>query len=227
MKIKLSTVYGSHEKYDVEITKVSLDKNGLDEREALENGWLIHDNQWYHSRSTRIRLSQVKPRLPNIYGVSFEVEPYDKEAFDRIYDDFVNYKKFTKRYDYSTDFSRSAWLVARDHGEPVAFTKFTRYTGGIESAFTAWNYHRPKISLGTNIMYYEMEYARAIDLEFLYIGSGYGESAKYKSMAQGFEWWTGEEWSTDRKLYLDLCERDATVNSLHDLSNVLNAPSST
>lgn len=223
MKIKLSTVYGSHEKYDVEITKVSLDKNDLDEREALEKGWLIHDGEWYLSRSTRIRLSEVKPRLPNINGVEFDVEAYDKETFDRIYGEYVFRKGFTKRYDYAVDFSRSAWLVARDEGVPVAFTKMVRYTGGIESAFTAWNYHKPKMSLGNNIMYYEMEYARAIDLEFLYIGSGYGESAKYKSMAHGFEWWTGEEWSTDRKRYLELCERDGDINSLHDLSKIMNA----
>lgn len=223
MKIKLSTVYGSHEKYDVEITKVSLDNKDLDEREALENGWLIHDGNWYLSRSTRIRLSEVKPRLPNINGVEFDIEAYDRETFDRIYGEYVFRKGFTKRYDYAVDFSRSAWLVARDDGVPVAFTKMVRYNGGIESAFTAWNYHKPKMSLGNNIMYCEMEYARAIDLEFLYIGSGYGESSKYKSMARGFEWWTGEEWSTDRKLYLELCERDGDINSLHDLSKIMNA----
>mgnify|MGYP003339328987 FL=1 len=65
--------------------------------------------------------------------------------------------------------------------------------------------------------------ARAAGLQHLYIGSGYGESNKYKSLIDGFEWWTGSEWSTDRKLYLELCERDSNVNSLHDLAMIMNA----
>ena len=47
MKIKFDSVYGSHDRYDLEITRVTLDTEGLDEKEALENGWLIYDNRWY------------------------------------------------------------------------------------------------------------------------------------------------------------------------------------
>ena len=223
MKIKLDTVYGSHEKYDLEITRVTLDTTDLNETEALENGWLMYDGKWYFSRSTRVDLSKLKPKLPHIHGVKFEVEPFDGPAFDKIYSDYLTKKGFTKRYDYSKDFSRSLWLVARDGVEPVAFTKMVRYDGGIESAFTAWNYHKPKMSLGNNIIYYEAEYARAAELKYLYIGSGYGESSKYKSMIDGFEWWTGNEWSTDRSHYLELCERDKNVTTLQDLSKIMNA----
>jgi hypothetical protein len=98
-----------------------------------------------------------------------------------------------------------------------------RYDGGIESSFSAWNYHRPKVSIGTNLIYYEAAEARKADLRYLYLGAGYGEVNKYKSLIDGFEWWTGSEWSTDRKLYLELCERDSTVNSLQDLAKIINA----
>ena len=223
MKIKLDTAYGSHEKYDLEITKVTLDTTNLDEREALENGWLMYDGEWYLSRSVRVNLANTKRRLPNINGVQFEVENFDRETFDSIYSEYLYKKNFTKKYDYTKDFQRSMWLVARDHGVAVAFTKMVRYDGGLESSFTAWNYHKPKMSLGNNIIYYELEYARLADVGYLYIGSGYGESNKYKSMVDGFEWWTGESWSTDRKLYLDLCERDKHVNTLQDLANIMHA----
>jgi hypothetical protein len=223
MKVKLSSVYGSHEKYDIEITRLTLDTENLDEREALENGWLINDGRWYLSRSTRIDMSLMRSKLPRIDGVEFAVEQFDKVVFDEIYGQYLSKKNFSKRYDYTKDFSRSTWLVAKDCGVPVAFTKMVRYDGGIESAFTAWNYHKPKMSLGNNIIYHEVEQARAAGLQYLYIGSGYGESNKYKSLIDGFEWWTGSEWSTDRKLYLELCERDSNVNSLHDLAMIMNA----
>lgn len=223
MRIKLSTAYGSHEKYDLEITKLSLDTTDLDEKLALESGWLISNGEWYFSRSTRIRISEVRVKsTPRIYGVEFGVESFDQIAFDAIYEDYMTKKRF-KRYDYKTDFNRTFWLVARDDGIPVAFTKMVRYDGGMESAFNVWNYHKPKLSLGSNMLYHEIEQARLSDLEFLYIGSGYGESGKYKSMVDGFEWWTGENWSTDRKLYLEMCEHDASVNSLYDLSKTMNA----
>jgi hypothetical protein len=223
MKVKLSSVYGSHEKYDIEITKITLDTDNLDEREALENGWLINDGKWYLSRSTRINISFMRSKLPKIDGMEFKVEQFDRVLFDEIYAQYLARKNFSKKYDYTKDFSRSTWLVARDGGTPVAFTKMVRYDGGIESSFTAWNYHKPKMSLGNNIIYYEVEQARIADLKYLYIGSGYGESNKYKSLIDGFEWWNGSEWSTDRKLYLELCERDSKVNSLHDLAMIMNA----
>ena len=71
MKVKLSSVYGSHEKYDIEITRLTLDTENLDEREALENGWLINDGRWYLSRSTRIDMSLMRSKLPRIDGVEF------------------------------------------------------------------------------------------------------------------------------------------------------------
>lgn len=223
MKIKFDSVYGSHDRYDLEITRVTLDTEGLDEKEALENGWLIYDSRWYLSRSTRIDLAVMRDNPPRIAGVKFQVEPFDQEKFDSVYQQFLDKKNFKTRYDYTKDFQRSFWLTARDEGEVVAFTKIVRYDGGMESAFTAWNYHKPKMSLGNNIIHFEAQEARRADLRYLYIGAGYGESNKYKSLIDGFEWWTGSEWSTDRKLYLELCERDSAVNSLQDLAKIMNA----
>jgi hypothetical protein len=74
MKIKLSTAYGSQEKYDIEVMKVNLDTTNLDEKEALENGWLLYDGRWYLSRSTRIDLSVMRSVLPSIAGIKFQVE---------------------------------------------------------------------------------------------------------------------------------------------------------
>ena len=52
------------------------------------------------------------------------------------------------------------------------------------------------------------------------MGSGYETSSEYKANYKGFEWWTGAEWSTDKKLYKRMCRRDSRIQTLGDLGNL-------
>jgi hypothetical protein len=52
------------------------------------------------------------------------------------------------------------------------------------------------------------------------MGSGYEQGSEYKASYKGFEWWTGTEWSTDKKLYKRLCRRDSRIDSFRDLGNL-------
>ena len=40
---------------------------------------------------------------------------------------------------------------------------------------------------------------------------GYEECSLYKDQFNGFEWWTGKEWSSDKELYQSLCKRDSLI----------------
>jgi hypothetical protein len=40
---------------------------------------------------------------------------------------------------------------------------------------------------------------------------GYEKCCAYKSQYQGFEFWTGTEWSNDTELYKKLVERDERI----------------
>ena len=42
----------------------------------------------------------------------------------------------------------------------------------------------------------------------------------YKSMYQGFEWWTGSEWSKDKEAYKTLCSSDTTTKDIYDLGQL-------
>ena len=118
-----------------------------------------------------------------------------------------------------------AWIIAVDDGVPVAFTKFIKYNGGLESQFTAWNYHKPKMSLGKNIIWYEMGIASYFGFDdYLYIGQGYENGSKYKADIPGFEWWTGSEWSKDVDRYKELCSRDSAINTIDDITRAYNGP---
>ena len=224
LKYKVQNFYGSQEKHDLQLVRLVLDTKDLDEREALENGWLFC-KEWYQCRSTRINLSEYKSRKKK-YEV--DISPYISLAVTstvtKIYSQYLDYKKFDEHYEIFVDLERTNWLILKDEGEPVAFTKFNRYNGGIESQVTAWNYHEPKLSIGKVIVDYEVDYARMLGYEHLYIGQGYELGSEYKADFAGFEWWTGSEWSRDKELYKKLCARDSQINNIDQLAKAYNEP---
>ena len=64
----------------------------------------------------------------------------------------------------------------------------------------------------------ELEWAADNHVAYFYMGSGYELSSEYKANYRGFEWWTGTEWSTNKKLYRSLCRRDSRIDSLADVA---------
>jgi len=217
LKTKIEHFYGSQEKHDLQLVRLVLDTEGLNEKEALENGWLIHESEWYACRSVRLNLNKFKPSI--IPGsIKIELLEQQPECIDKIYDGFLEYKGYTEKFDIHHDLARAKWLLVSDEGNPVAFTKMISYDGGIESQFTCWNYHKPKMSLGKLMFSIESNIANELGYEHLYVGQGYEIGSAYKSSFKGFEWWTGADWSSDIERYKTLCARDSTINTLEDLA---------
>lgn len=234
LKTKIEHIYGSQEHHDLQIAKFTLDDSGIEfsEREAIENGWLIHNGEWYQCRSTRINIDKylekyTKPTLPKQDIVFFnnnELSEENKQDIDRIYKEYCEYKKFDTNFKLHVDENRSGWFIVYDNDIAVAFTKCIFYTvGGMESQYTAWNYHNPKLSIAKKLVYYEVNMAKKLTTsDYLYIGQGYETGSIYKADYPGFEWWTGSEWSTDIEKYKELCVRDSDINTLDDLTRVFN-----
>jgi len=231
IKTKIEHFYGSQENYDLQVVRLKIDTENLNEKEALENGWLIANDDWYACRSVRLNLEEYlsatkKPELPSSIEVKFlwptQVDDQLKQQLLQIRDDFCKLKNFEWEYDLFSDSTRARWLIMFDGGVPVAFTKMIQYDGGVESQFTAWNYHKPKLSLGRRIVYFEAQAAwdKLNIKDNLYIGQGYERGSLYKTGFAGFEWWTGSQWLTDKEKYEELCARDSTINTLNDLAKV-------
>jgi hypothetical protein len=224
LRTRVEHFYGSQEKRSIELVKLRLVTDGLDEKEALENGWLYYKNEWYPCRSTRLEIARWKPKpedLPDCCQVSLIEEPTPR--LKQVYQDFLKIKGFKNLNNPFGDKDRQQYLVITDAGTLVAFTRFNHYNGGIESQYTAWNYHNPKLSIGRKIISYEVAYARSLGFDYLYIGEGYEVSSSYKASLHGFQWWTGGEWSTDQQMYRDLCARDSKVRSIRDLAALFQA----
>ena len=231
LKIKTEHFYGSQENYDLQLVRLKLNTENLNEKEALENGWLIAYDEWYPCRSVRLNIEEFmletrKPDLPDTIEVKWfwhtQIDDEMKQIIKDLADEFSRLKGFEWEYDILSDFDRSCWLFIYDEGVPVALTKMIRYDRGVESQFTVWNYHKPKISLGKHIVYFEAQaaYNYLYVKDNLYIGQGYERGSMYKASFNGFEWWTGNEWSKDKSAYEKICARDSTINTLKDLAKV-------
>ena len=222
MKVRYEHIYGSEEQFDLQFLKPILDLEDSKEVEALEQGWGIGEGKWYNSRSTRIRLNEYDtPKKVSGYKFNYNktLTPEQYQQVDAAYQAFLDYKGFKRIYNLTPNDPRTSWLLC-ESDKVHAFTMFTEYDGGLESNLTAWDYSEIKKSIGKYIIGYEVEIARQRGFQHLYIGPGYGMSAIYKGYLKGFEWWTGMEWSTDIDKYVMLCQRDDTILTIEDLSNL-------
>ena len=66
----------------------------------------------------------------------------------------------------------------------------------------------------------EIEWAANNYVRYFYMGSGYEHSSEYKANYRGFEWWTGTEWSRNKKQYKRLCRRDSKLTDFSALGNL-------
>ena len=222
MKGRYEHFYGSEEQFDLQLLKPILDLESSREVEAVEQGWAINEGKWYNSRSTRIHLENYKkPKKISGYKFTYYKTLTTKQLneVDIVYQAFLDYKGFKRIYNLTPNDPKTSWLLC-ESDKIHAFTMFTEYDGALESNLTAWDYSELKKSIGKYIIGYEVEIALERGLQHLYIGPGYGASAIYKAFLKGFQWWTGMEWSGDVERYVMLCQRDDTVLTLKDLSNL-------
>lgn len=224
MKTRVSNFYGCQDKYDLQLYKLTLDLEESTEKEALDSGWSIYKGEWYLSRLVRIDLSlyDKKPKVIPKHVVRYHDNIRDIHGLCSVYDKFIEHKKFAVTYELYSDVERSAALVVYKDDVAVAATKFMNYDGGIESQFTVWDYAEPRLSIGKKIVDYEVEHAKKIGMEYLYIGPGYGINSSYKADFPGFQWWTGTYWSSDKDKYLSMCATDSSIRDLDDLSRLYN-----
>jgi len=206
-----------------------------DEHEAaLETGWLMNEWDppfWFQARQVRYSLKDLtdlkKFKYPQ--GVTFKVIPVSPVQFNKyneIWETYLAFKGFEKKTDFkeSLDFEPENKKVIEiyDKDYLVAFS-IIRISPGPVSLQFAWNYHRPKISLGMVSQRFEMEYLKSRGFSHHYVCPGYETTCIWKKRFPGFEFWTGVSWSTDRELYEKLCNKDSEIinaDELFDLDSI-------
>ena len=234
MKIFYDHIYGNTTKYDIIYGLALAEVEKDEEDQALDLGWTPMDaffyetdkQLWIQARTTRIDLEKFyvkkkhRQHLKNkVVGRYYpEGNPWQKQC-DEIFEKYVKYKGYD---DHGSE------LVDKEYGDKdhfiywhndkiIGYTQLTRYKKSVVAGEFAWDYETPELNLGTVAQNFECTLYR--DMRYLYYYSSYAyeKVCEYKSHYNGFQWWTGREWSEDKELFRDLLNKDSKVESLKDL----------
>ena len=193
------------------------DGNFLD---ALEKGWIEWGDYWYNLRSVRINTNQYEPtyttkKMGKRINASLEIlSEGNIKKLQPIYDKYLSKKGF-KRPIPLKNFQDMFVIIYEYQNKCIGANIFKLYEQINKVAMVSyqfiWDYEEPKLSLGNVSQYYEHKYAEMMKADYIYILGGYESTSKYKSSLKGFEWWTGESWSSDVDMYNSLCDRDTQI----------------
>ena len=248
MELIFDHTLGKQENQDLVICKPLAFIDMAEEMEALDTGWLALDHPvlnkevFYQSRSTRINLQKYKPRYKSHQWKNEDigVKIIDASELVQLLGLQHIYKQYMKRKGFKMDYNPFAHYHRRDQfmlfytGKPnniIGFTKQKKYAyhedyptiddigpsdlAGLESVIHANTVPISHITLDLEIIW-----AQDNMIGNYYLGSGYEKSSEYKANYKGFEWWTGSEWSKNKRLYRRLCRRDSTIENFSALGNL-------
>ena len=253
MELIFDHTLGKQEHTDVVLCRPMAIVEQDEEHEALDRGWLAMDRPrmgrevFYQSRSTRINLDLYKPRYQKHQcdGGDIEYKIIDASEMVRllglphIYSQYIKRKAFTPRHDpFAHYHPRDQFMLfyVGTADNIIGFTKQKRYRWEDDHYSTISTFdkndlagleavaHGNTVAIREIAMDMELEWASHHHVNYYYMGPGYEESSLYKSNFRGFEWWTGIKWSTDKRQYRRLCERDSRTDSFRDLDNTTLVP---
>jgi hypothetical protein len=221
MQIIFSNQFGCHNKSELILNYPELINVDINEHnQALAQGWLMTANdtkvKWYQCRSTRTMLSHTNyDKLTNTDVLD---KPYPLSVLDKIYDKYCAHRHYKKYFEVGNFLDNDIIFGYYKEQHLTAWSKLRHYSKeSIESVQFVWDYSNPSSHLGLHSLRHELAWAKEIGYEYFYMGAGYEKNSIYKSDIDGFEWWTGREWSTDKDEYIYLCKRDSKISSCHQI----------
>ncbi len=221
-----------------------------EENEAIDHGWLAldhpvgkHKEVFYQSRSTRVDMQKYRPRYKHhtYDGKQLGLKVIDASEMVKLLSLPSIYKQYMKRKKFGADYDPFGHYHARDQfmvfylgtaDNIVGFTKQKRYRYQEDHYSTIDTYDSPDLAGLESVIHantipisditldMELQWAADHHVAYFYMGSGYENSSEYKANYRGFEWWTGAEWSTNKKQYRRLCRRDSRLNEFSALGNL-------
>ena len=225
MQIIFSNQFGCHSRSELILNYPELIDVDISEyNQALEQGWLLtvtnNKERWYQNRSTRTKLSNTN--YDKLDDTTILDKPYPLPVLDKIYDKYCAHKHYKKYFEVNKFLDNDLVIGYYEGPNLTAWSKLRHYsTKSIESVQFVWDYSDPTSHLGLHSLRHEIAWAKESGYEYFYMGAGYEKNSIYKSDVDGFEWWTGREWSADKDEYIYLCKRDSVIASYHQIHSVL------
>jgi len=250
MELLFDHTFGKQEQQDLVICRPMAIVDEDEEAEAIDKGWLALDHPvanrpevFYQSRSTRIDLDKWRPRYKSHThnGKEIGVKVIDASEMVRLLGLPQIYKQYMERKKFGADYDPFGHYHKRDQfmlfytgtaDNIIGFTKQKRYRYQEENYSTIDTYdaqdlaglesviHANTVPISDITLDLEIQWASNNYVRYFYMGSGYEQSSEYKANYRGFEWWTGTEWSTNKKQYKRLCRRDSKLTDFSSLGNL-------
>ena len=249
MELLFDHSLGKQEQQDLVICRPMAIVEHDEEEEALDGGWLALDHPvtdrevFYQSRSTRINLDLYRPRYKRheYNGQDIGIKVIDASEMVKLLGLPHIYRQYMERKNFGVDYDPFTHYHPRDQfmifylgtaDNIVGFTKQKKYRYPEENYSTIDSYdskdlagiesviHANTIPISDITLDLEIDWAQNNYVAYFYMGSGYETSSEYKANYRGFEWWTGTEWSTNKRQYRRLCRRDSRIETLKDLGNL-------
>jgi hypothetical protein len=230
MKIVFDHKFGAQEHIHLEhysATLIDVYDNEIDD--ALNQGWLtdldINKNwNWYQCRSTRCNLKKTDYKMynDNRYKCLEDASKRPVEVIEKLYEDYCNYKNFNDLFYNEVNYWLKCDVLMMYYNiNCVAWSKLRLYTeNALEAVLFTWDYKTPELKIGINSLKHELAWAKKNGFKYMYLGPGYESGSIYKANINGFEWWTGSEWSTNTDEYIRLCNRDSLIKTTKQLSEL-------
>ena len=243
MKLFFDHVTGKLTNHDI-IYSLTLAK--FEEKEycqAFEQGWIplswyytkLDGLTWINARNTRLLLKKFtfsKKQRKILRKKDITVEVHDKlddtlfTTISDIYKKYIRYKKFhEKDFEEESEFFKKEdnidwkYFIYYHKDRPIAFTELKVFDSKhVLTGQFAWDYQHPKLGMGTYATLYEIDWSIKNKCKKYYLAYGYEKSNVYKSRFDGFEFWNGRSWLSDKTLYKKLCEHDTEVNTIEELN---------
>ena len=249
MELLFDHTLGKQEQQDLVICRPMAIVDQDEEHEAIDRGWLALDHPvmgkevFYQSRSTRINLDLYRSRYKtHTYdGQEIGYKIIDASEMVKLLSLPSIYKQYMKRKNFGADYDPFGHYHKRDQfmvfyigtaDNIVGFTKQKKYRFQEDNYSTIDTYdsqdlaglesviHANTIPISDITLDIEIDWASNNYVSYFYMGSGYELSSEYKANYRGFEWWTGTQWSTNKREYRRLCRRDSRIENLRDLGNL-------
>ena len=180
---------------------------------ALAQGFSCHiiDDQetWQQTRLARINLEKYISQNQTFDTVLL-LETTDNLFYKKlqsIYTDFCTSRNY---YQHPGDIDfcvQDQALVYFENSEPVGYSKVRTYSQSVELSVFAFVKNNVQLNAKTSLEY-ELGYFKEQSYRYAYLGPSYESSSIYKSSISGFEWWTGESWSTNAHKFVERCTSD-------------------
>jgi len=186
---------------------------------ALNQGWIPWKNKWYNHRSVRINLDEYYPSKStkkdhkkiqcNFNSIS---EFKDYKLAEEIYKTYCDKNNFNRNIPVKEIIDNSScFFEFKKDNEVKGYTFSILYEESLVSLEFIQDFSCHNISLGSISQHYECLIAQALNKKYVYLLGGYETSCLYKCKFHGMEWWTGKDWSTDKNLFIQLCQKDNSI----------------